>query len=404
MGDNLANTVPLINDTRSRESDPSDRLITTFLIAHSRIFRELAELREEGWNNPQGDKHFQKQRRDADEASYKVRKGFYNLMQRIGDELQAASGTLSLPKPHAEVLDICMAPGGYSASALKYSPHACVSGITLPKSLGGHQLLIPYGRIDPRVDVQLADITMLTAEYGVTDIPEGHPDVLNFSLKRPWATKSFDLVFCDGQVLRTHAPHIESYRERREAGRLSCSQLILAMQRIKPGGTFIMLLHKVEIWRTMKLLSVFDAISQIELFKPVTSHKTRGSFYLIAKNVQPHHPEALAAINEWKAAWKNATFPVSTDEECQNPPDFVEEHVQDEEVSGLLASFGERLIELGEPVWQIQKNALREAPWFKNKEAKPAETSAGQVGVPASTAPSDPVNVSSMMGNLQLGR
>lgn len=47
MGDNLANTVPLINDTRSRESDPSDRLITTFLIAHSRIFRELAELREE---------------------------------------------------------------------------------------------------------------------------------------------------------------------------------------------------------------------------------------------------------------------------------------------------------------------------------------------------------------------
>ena len=158
-----------------------------------------------------------------------------------------------------------MAPGGYSASALKYSPHACVSGITLPASLGGHQLLIPCGRNDPRVRVMFADITMLAAEYGMTDIPDHHPDNLNFSPKRPWATKSFDLVFCDGQVLRTHAPHMLNYRQLREAERLACSQLILAMQRIKPGGTLIMLLHKVEMWQTMKLLRLFDEISQLEL-------------------------------------------------------------------------------------------------------------------------------------------
>lgn len=318
-------------------------------------------------------------------------------MQRIGDEIQAVTGALSLPKPHAEVLDICMAPGGYSASALKYSPHARVAGITLPESVGGHQLLIK----DSRVHIQYRDITMLAAEYGVTDISEDHPDVSNFSLDRPWATKSFDLVFCDGQVLRTHAPHIASYRERLEARRLTCSQLILAMQRIKPGGTFIMLLHKVEMWNTMKLLSIFDEISQIQLFKPITSHKSRGSFYLIAKNVQPHQPEALVAVKEWKASWKNATFPPSIDGETRHRTDFVE---RDEEVSSLLASFGDRLIELGEPVWEIQKNALRDAPWFKTKEAKPARESAGQVNVPASMVMEDLTDASSMMGDLRIGK
>ena len=319
-------------------------------------------------------------------------------MLRIGDELQAATGALSLPKPNAEVLDICMAPGGYSASALKHSSHACVSGITLPSSLGGHPIIIPYGRHDPRVEVRFADITMLAAEYGVADIPENHPDFLNFSLRRPWATKLFDLVFCDGQVLRTHAPHIASYREQCEAGRLTCSQLILAMQRIKPGGTFIMLLHKVEMRKTMKLLSMFDKISEIELFKPLTGHRTRSSFYLIAKNVQPRQPEALVAINEWKAAWKKATFPLPADEGNGKGPDFVE-HVRSE-VSSLLTSFGERLIELGEPVWQIQKDALRKASWFNSKDANSAGTSARQVGMPSSA---HLTRASSMMGNLQIG-
>ncbi len=358
----------------------------------------------QGWNNPEGDKHFKKQRQAADEASHKERKTFLHLMRRIGDEIQTATGALNLPGPNAEVLDICMAPGGYSASALKHSPHAHVSGITLPNFLGGHPVLIPYGHRDPRVDVQFADITMLAAEYGADDIPENHPDILNFSRKRPWATQSFDLVFCDGQVLRTHTPKIASYRQQDEASRLTCSQLILAMQRIKPGGTFIMLLHKVEMWRTIKLLSIFDKISEVELFKPITGHRTRGSFYLIAKKVQPNQPEALVAIDEWKESWKNATFPLSTDDWNQDQPDFVETHVLNEEVSSLLMSFGERLIELGEPVWKIQKNALKGAPWLKRKEVRPFGTTAGQVEVSGSSASVDPTNVSSKMESLQIGK
>lgn len=328
-------------------------------------------------------------------------------MLDIGNELQDVTRALSLPGPNPGVLGICMAPGGYSASALKYSPHAHVSGITLPRALGGHRALIPYGNQDSRVHVKFADITMLAAEFGVTNIPEGHPDISNFSTERPWAAESIDLVFCDGIVLRTHIPHVASYREKRESTRLTCSQLILAMQRIKPRGTFIMLLHKPEMWKTMGLLSIFDKISHIELFKPVKSHKNRSSFYLIAKNVQPNRPEAVAAINEWKAAWKNATFPSSVDEKDCGQPDFVETHVPNEEVSNLLASLGEPLIELGEPgepVWQIQKEALKKAPWIKNTKPGLLTRSAEQSELQASHTPAHPADASSMMHKLQIGR
>ena len=322
---------------------------------------------KQGWNNPQGDNHFKIQRQRADEASYQQRQVFYNLMHRIGDELQSVTGTLALPKSDAEILDLCMAPGGYSVSALKYSPHARVSGLTLPESLGGHQLLIPWGHSDPRVEVQFIDITMLAAEFGVRDVPANHPDASEFSFERPWVTKAFDLVFCDGQVLRAHANHISEYRETCEATRLMCSQLILAMQRIKPGGTFIMLLHKVEMWRTVELLSFFDRFSHVELFKPTTGHKTRSSFYLVAKDVQPYQPEALHAVKEWKASWKNATFRESAEGFDAKRVDLDNELVRDKEVSSLVENFGKRLIELGEPIWRIQKDALRQAPWFKKE-------------------------------------
>lgn len=286
-------------------------------------------------------------------------------MQRIGDELQATTGILRLRGGNPQIFDICMAPGGYSAAALKHSPSAHVCGISLPMALGGHPMLIPYGSEDQRVEVKFADITMLAAEFGVTEIPKEHPDFSNFSPERPWATTPFDLVFCDGQVLRTQ--EVASYRQQREAGRLACSQLILAMQRIKPGGTLIMLLHRVEMWQTIKLLSIFDKISDLHLFKPREAHNTRSSFYLVAKNVQPHSEEAIAAVEGWKATWKEATFSVPGPNEKVREEEAPDSQVLHAETKNLIAKFGERLIELGEPVWLIQKEALKAAPWFKVK-------------------------------------
>jgi len=327
---------------------------------------------------------------------------FFNMMQRIGDEMQASTGALSLPGPSPEILDLCMAPGGYSASALKCNPSALVAGLTLHPSLGGHQILIPYGRRDLRVDVLFTDITMLATELGVEDIPEAHPEFASFSHDRLWAGRSFDLVFCDGQVLRAHKPYRASYREPSEATRLTCSQLSMAMQRIKPGGTFIMLLHKIDSWRTIKLLSQFDSFAQIELFKPLAAHRTRGSFYLIAKNVQPHQPEALVAIEEWKVAWKMATLRPLVTEEPGQSPDSNEQEVRDGQVARVLASFGEKLIVLGELVWQIQSNALKEAPWCKNEEAKARDESARADLALASNVSGDSVELDLGMRSLDI--
>lgn len=284
---------------------------------------------------------------------------FFKIMCKIGNEISAACGdALQLPVSNARVLDLCMAPGGYTASTLEHSPHAIVCALTLPSKLGGHPVI---HRKDKRVSIIFKDITTLYKEFGLTELPQDHPKFSKFSDMRLWYGKSFDLVFCDGQVLRTQEPHIVDYR--REAIRLTASQLILALQRITRGGTLIMLLHNISAYETIKLLSVFDKIADIQIFKPVSGHKKKGTFYLIAKDVQPEHGDAVAAVNEWKKIWSELTFHVPGHDGHRDPLQVADESELAKEVLELLEKFSERVIELGEPIWRIQMDALANTPW-----------------------------------------
>lgn len=114
----------------------------------------------------------------------KKRNGFYHHMQPIRDEMRKATGTLSPRTTYAGILDICVAPDQYRVSALKYTPHAHISGLARV-CLGGHKLIIPRGYKDPRVKVRFADFTTLAAECGLVDIPHDHPDSSNFYQERP---------------------------------------------------------------------------------------------------------------------------------------------------------------------------------------------------------------------------
>ena len=152
-----------------------------------------------------GDEYFQKQRKIADDADLRVSRGFFNLMQRIGDEMQKSTGVMSLANP-GKILDLCMAPGGYSASVLKFNPQASISGATLPEMLGGHKLFVRDRFRGAPIRVWQGDLTSLIGDMGIVniDIPDEHPDFGKFQKDEVWAGEQFDLVFCDGQVLRNH--------------------------------------------------------------------------------------------------------------------------------------------------------------------------------------------------------
>merc|ERR1712230_270061 len=114
-----------------------------------------------------------------------------------------------------------MAPGGFSKYLLDSYPRAKAFGISLPLASGGHQMLLNLR--DPRVTVKFLDITLLYSEMMSTptidaiQIPSGHPDRNGFLYWRPYLHERFDLILCDGQVLRTHERH--QYRETAEPTR-----------------------------------------------------------------------------------------------------------------------------------------------------------------------------------------
>jgi 23S rRNA U2552 (ribose-2'-O)-methylase RlmE/FtsJ len=252
-----------------------------------------------------------------------------------------------------------MAPGGYTDIFLKIHPEASVKGITLPPHLGGHPMCIPHSDKDPRVQVEFMDLTMLAVEYGTSmaEIPKEHPDAKNFSGDRPFLDETFDLVICDGQILRTHFR--EDYRQTREALRLNVAQLIFGMTRIKQGGTFVMLLHKADAFDNIELLETFDTFSKVKLVKPKKAHAPRSSFYLVAKDVDPTHHKAQYAIEQWKKDWKRATLG------GDGGAGMNKEMATEIKVNAVLEEFGPRLIKLAKDIWDTQKNALERASYTK---------------------------------------
>lgn len=252
-------------------------------------------------------------------------------------------------------LDLCMAPGGFSQFLIDLHPHSEVCGISLPVSSGGHKILL--NTEDPRVNIQFLDITMLASEMlsskeDLLKIPQDHPDAGNFRSDRPYLNATFDCVICDGQVLRTHER--SEYRESVEAARLFMSQLVIGLSRIRPGGAMVILLHKLEKWRNMRLLHLFNKFSNVQLFKPKRSHALRSSFYMIASDVQPQSHHATEAVDSWKKVWTAATF---------GPPE--PENHSEKDAQDVLDSFGEQYLRLGTPIWLIQKNALEKSSFCR---------------------------------------
>lgn len=286
-------------------------------------------------------------------------------MKDVGNELHQATGGFKIPstqrQPHW-ILDLCMAPGGFLKTALDINPGSRALAFSLPHQCGGFKVQLEN---DDRVDQKLLDITMLAADLGVLDVPQDHDDVNSFLDREFDPGVCFNLVLCDGQVLRQHAR--ANYRTGREETRLQACQLALGLQQLHPGGSMIVLLHHLESWNTLNIVRRFRQFSDVQLFKPRKAHTRRSSFYMIATSVQSRQSEATEAVQYWKSSWRAATF--GTEQECL---DILKKYGPDPET--LLQDFGQTLVEIGKDIWQSQATGLAEAPFIKRSTTNSASS------------------------------
>lgn len=301
----------------------------------------------QGWDNPEGDKYFERQRKLGDDANPDTTKIFFGMMNRVGNKMQQATGVFSLTSKRPTMLALGFAPGGFVGEALKVNPNIQVVGVTLPIKENGVESLVR----SPRLDLIQADVTMLAVDLGVPldEISADHPDAKRFLKRAIRPRQQFDLVTCEGGVLRTH--QIASYRENREAHRLKASQLAIALARVKPGGSMIVLMHKAETWNSLSLFYKFSKFSKVRLFKPEVEHQHRSSFYMIATSIATQSEAAQNAVKQWTTEWKTATFGTDEDytKECKGNALDVDE---------VLKEFGESWVDLCREVWARQIKGL----------------------------------------------
>ncbi|KAJ5914667.1 hypothetical protein N7504_003550 [Penicillium tannophilum] len=352
-------------------SDEEYRIVKDFLQPKSTIFAKLLKVQDEVkragsvttvalvWKSPKADEYFKNQKARAVQiVSEEQRANFFSMMTKIGDYFQDQEKLIPPPskRMNFDVLDLCMAPGGFSATALKYNRFAQVYAISLPRDEGGLEIYLPNWQENKRLRVKLLNLTMLSAELGFPTLAsQDHPSASKFSNHIPYAGRQFDLIFCDGHVLPTTEPEDNLTSEIR---RLADAQIVMALQRIKSAGTIVVLLHQVYNPRVLRLLKAFENISQITLFKPPFCHAKRTSFYLVAKNVDPLHEVARRLVRDMRNSWRVRTTNAFDLEIPEGP---VESNEDEENMEDIMQSFGGKLISLAEPVWKIQTEAMEKA-------------------------------------------
>ncbi|KAJ4218951.1 hypothetical protein NW759_008106 [Fusarium solani] len=333
--------------------------ITAYLKENVQEFRHLQQMRTKGWESSKGDAHFNKQRRVADEPTEKDARFFYNMMHRIGRDINKATRAFDLSgikKP--ALLDMCMAPGAFLAQVLDKYPNTQVKAMSLPLKDGGHRVRLGHHN----VAVEFRDITMLAADMGmqVEDVPATGPDPGNLEFTKVFSdSERFDLVLSDGAVRRTHQR--PAWREHREATRLTLTQLAIGLQHLNNGGTMVILLHKLDSWPCFSLIRNFSKFSTVQLFKHPQHHRLRSSFYLVAKNIQADSTSAKALVLEWKEKYNAAT--VGTDEEYSSVL-----RVSSQDAQAALDEFGEEFTAMGRKIWKLQAESLAKASFMKSKD------------------------------------
>ncbi|EPQ53651.1 hypothetical protein GLOTRDRAFT_130988 [Gloeophyllum trabeum ATCC 11539] len=315
--------------------------------------QRLRELRATGWKDPKLDCDFAVQRTVADNADTELSFYWFNRMKAIMQEIDLWTHCVSL-RP-LDFLDLGCCPGGFSSYILATNRNARGVGVSLPVEDGGHEYTLEHAH-RPRFDIYFADVT--SYQLGPTNV---HHQRLYY-LPSQISSTLFGLVILDGHQLRTQ---ISKYKVPWDIDRLLVSQMIIALQVVRPGGNVVIKLTHPERITTAKILYMFDILSE-RLFthKPRTMHQNRGSFYAIARGVgkgvrAAWQPRMLQALQE---LWLEITFGG-----IEGKGRFVEGADFDFAITteDLHQKYLDRLISLGLGVWSVQARSLES--WFRKK-------------------------------------
>lgn len=258
------------------------------------------------------------------------------------------------------ILSLCTAPGGFLATSMKMHPTAHALAFSLPTAQGGYKVQVPDS---PKLDLRFVDVTMLAEDLGVTQIPADHPDAKSFLLRQIPREQLFDLVFCEGRVVRKHLQTHAENRALREKRRLECAQLALALEHLRDGGTMVVVAGRIESMRTLSILHTLQKFSSVTLYKHPRYHAQRSSFYMVAANVRVQHPVAVHALQMWKSMWRVATFGDEEAYQAELAANFLDMRV-------FLRDFGDELVRLGRKIWETQAEALSQATYVKTAAPK----------------------------------
>ncbi|KAB5578845.1 hypothetical protein GE09DRAFT_1281133 [Coniochaeta sp. 2T2.1] len=288
---------------------------------NSRSLAELDAPRREGWQSNEAESHFATQREVADNPDDEAKMGFFNMARRVAQELNKVTKVMDISRQRVRqttpvedapaILDLCMAPGGFSTIAVEANPTAGLSALTLSPEPGGHAVTLRPEDYSNDVVIEPADVTLLAAER---------------------------------------------------------AQLVVAVARVRRGGTLVVLLHHLETWNTCQVMYVLNQFSRVRLFKPRAAHATRSSFYLVAEDVESESPKAKAAVQRWKALWRRLTLDresveIGTGGDVDDADGM--NMISGENVDDVLGKFGRRRLHLSLHIWQAHARALRKAPWNK---------------------------------------
>ncbi|EIN04011.1 hypothetical protein PUNSTDRAFT_139053 [Punctularia strigosozonata HHB-11173 SS5] len=322
-------------------------------------FQQLHALRRQCREKSELDRHFKRTEaavganRNDSEAATK----WIGRMKSSFMEIDNGTKFIDLGRP-MKFLDLGCCPGGSASYILERHQSASGIGVSLESERGLQTDTLDRPPLPNRLEMRFGD--MLSWYCGPLSSSGNHsspPFDGSESLVWPPFSQSRRLF----NLVVIHAHYISRKgAEPLERDRLLVSQLIIALQAVRIGGTLLVKLARADSPAHAKIIRMLDDLSLvITLWKPTTMQANRGSFYVVAKGVGLRERGRLLGSyltglrRVWLKLYRGRLERNGDQRMSDADLNFV--ITNEKLVDGYLP----RLVTLCNPIWRRQIGALR---------------------------------------------